>query len=118
MILEIFKSLQQHFTLPPVAIKDTIKCADWRYHDQIWFEFDLYLEGQDDEYWYSKQFYGAEFEEHCRFTNEIPVHGFYEWWEDLSWHNKLVEIETFVAKRDLVAEIKEDYKQWQKDNLK
>lgn len=109
MIAELFKSLQEHFTLPPVVAIGTIRCIDWRYHDMLWFEFDLHLEGQHPDFCYSKQFYGLEFEEHCRETNDIPKHRFYEWWEKLDWDDKQVEIETFVKKRNLAPEIREEY---------
>ncbi|GAA0561803.1 hypothetical protein [Chitinophaga japonensis] len=114
MITEIFKSLADHFKLPSVVKEGAIRCADWRYHDMTWFEFDLYLEGQHDDYCYSKQFYGPEFEAHCRETNDIPRHSFYEWWNNLGWLDKQVEIETFCEKRMLGPEIEEHYQSWLK----
>lgn len=113
MIVNFFKQLQDVFTLPTVVSINTIKCVDWRYREQLWFEFDLYKDSQNVNYCFSKQFYGPEFEEHCRFTNEdIPKHQFYEWWESLSGEEKMVEIETFVVKRDLDAEMNEHYADW------
>jgi hypothetical protein len=109
--VNLFKSLDDHFTLPDLQVKESTKVHDWRWADGPWIEFDMFLRSTEDSYLYTKQFYLPDFQEHCELTYVIEG-SFCEWFENLSWQDKLEEMESFADARGMVAEIKADYAAW------
>ncbi len=111
--IDIFKQLQDVFTLPALPAKESIRVNDWSFEGTD-IKMELFIDGMHDDYIYTCKADIEDFRRYCGVTWEVPaLDGFCEWFRGLLGEEQTHEVECFAElKLRLIPAIKADYANW------